>query len=146
MGEPVFDSFYDQRSSTGLNRSGHHSHIKSGSNKNYFYGSQVGSNMNFGSGNFNGSGQSSQTHSGHPQTYVTDFGPSHFAKWAAQHGTSANMNFSDTCAMVDSWIPDYGATTHMTSNPQLVQEAVAYTIPERVIVDHHGGSTPPHSA
>lgn len=66
--------------------------------------------------------------------YSTEFGPAHFAKWAAQRGTSANLSFADTCEMVDSWIPDSGATTHMTPNPHLVQGVVAYTGPERVIV------------
>lgn len=84
---------------------------------------------------------------GAPQAFSADFGSTHFANWAS-HNTSSDMSFFDTCAFVDSWIPDSGATNHMTPNPKLVHGAVPYTGPETVIVgnDKHGNYASPHSA
>lgn len=83
-----------------------------------------------------------------PQAFSATFGPTHFANWATQNGASVDTNFSETCALVDSWIPDSGATNHMTSNPRLVHGTVPYTGPETVIVgnDTLGNCPPPHSA
>lgn len=41
---------------------------------------------------------------------------------------------SDICDTVESWLPDSGATAHMTFDPQLVQNEKVYNGKDRVII------------
>lgn len=78
------------------------------------------------------------------------FGPHHFSEWAAQqpwingdqncfaqnsqNGFVANLSVSSACDLVDTWVTDSGATTHMTSDPTLVKDARVYTGQEKVVI------------
>ncbi|KAJ0509644.1 putative transcription factor interactor and regulator CCHC(Zn) family [Helianthus annuus] len=70
-----------------------------------------------------------------------NFGPTHFANWAGIAQTShvgphfgLMADLSTICDKVDSWIPDSGATAHMTTDSSLDFGAVPYTGSERVVV------------
>ncbi|XP_076901262.1 uncharacterized protein LOC143555628 [Bidens hawaiensis] len=107
-----------------------------------------------------GSGPNSQTDqaafmgfgssSSNPFVDSPQFGPTHFQTWAAgnnsHYGYSATL--SDMCHTVESWIPDSGATAHMTSDISMVHGAVPYTGSEQVIVgnDVSRGCPPPHAS
>ncbi|KAM0001301.1 hypothetical protein Hdeb2414_s0381g00881491 [Helianthus debilis subsp. tardiflorus] len=101
---------------------------------------------------FMGFGQTSSDSTGSIPSFDTPhFGQSYFNSWAAdqttQHyGFSATL--SDLCQTVESWIPDSGATAHMTSDASLVHGAVPYTGTENVIVgnDSNRADPPPHAA
>ncbi|KAJ0435391.1 hypothetical protein HanIR_Chr17g0892811 [Helianthus annuus] len=78
------------------------------------------------------------------------FGPTHLANWDANmqtphYGLMADL--SSICDKVDSWVPDSGATAHMTSDSSLVFGAIPYTGSERVVVGNNarGTAPPPHA-
>ncbi|KAM0063403.1 putative RNA-directed DNA polymerase [Helianthus debilis subsp. tardiflorus] len=65
------------------------------------------------------------------------FGPAHLANWASTVQTShfgLMADLSGTCERVDSWIPDSGATAHMTADFSIVFDAAPYTGSKRVVV------------
>ncbi|KAK1432233.1 hypothetical protein QVD17_09127 [Tagetes erecta] len=62
---------------------------------------------------------------------TSQFGQSHFASWASDPSPSCyglTATLSDVCQTVESWIPDSGATAHMTSDFSVVRDAVPYTV------------------
>ncbi|XP_021997499.1 uncharacterized protein LOC110894582 [Helianthus annuus] len=81
------------------------------------------------------------------------FGPDHFASWAGPQTSFSGSHYglhadlSSACQQVELWIPDSGASAHMTSSPSLVFGATPYTGTERVIVgdDSCGSEPPPHA-
>ncbi|KAJ0787642.1 putative RNA-directed DNA polymerase [Helianthus annuus] len=84
------------------------------------------------------------------QTFGPHFGPDHFAQWAS-HTASPHFgltaDLSSICERVDSWVPDSGATAHMTADHSLVFGSVPYTGSERVVtlagqLLHHTRASP----
>ncbi|KAL9999100.1 putative RNA-directed DNA polymerase [Helianthus debilis subsp. tardiflorus] len=97
------------------------------------------------------------------------FGPNHFANWtqsatgsvSGPNGVSSSSpvnsgatgqfgfvaNLSSACDLVDSWIPDSGASAHMTGELSLVFDSVPYTGTERVVIgdESHRTAHPPHA-
>ncbi|KAJ9566142.1 hypothetical protein OSB04_002108 [Centaurea solstitialis] len=68
-----------------------------------------------------------------------EFGPAHFNTWASHQanysGLSAQVgNLADIYTAVESWIPDSGATAHMTADPNLIHDAKVYSGPSKVVV------------
>ncbi|KAJ0572915.1 putative RNA-directed DNA polymerase [Helianthus annuus] len=45
-----------------------------------------------------------------------------------------SADFSSICERVDSWIPDSGATAHMTADASIIFDAIPYTGSEKVVV------------
>ncbi|KAF5780127.1 putative RNA-directed DNA polymerase [Helianthus annuus] len=79
----------------------------------------------------------SQTNSSTGLPDTTDFGPVHFSTWDS-HTSSSHFglmaDFLGSCERVDSWIPDSGATAHMSADSSIVFDASPYTGSERVVV------------
>lgn len=112
---------------------------------------EPGVNMSFsGNTSTNNPGINNPWTSNASATSDTGFGPTHFANWASTinsqnkpkywappHAYAANVeqdSFADVCATVDSWLPDSGATAHMTFDANLVHNAKIYTGHDKVVV------------